>query len=93
MVVDVTATDNVGVTRVEVYGDGTLKCTFYNPPYSCDHVINSKPNTTHTVQAKAYDAAQNSSSQTVTVTVGKKSILGVIVDTVSSFFQSIFFGK
>ncbi len=53
------ATDNVGVTLVEFYVDGVLKASSTGAPYSA--VINSATlsNGSHTLTAKAYDAAGN----------------------------------
>ncbi|MES2125679.1 MAG: Ig-like domain-containing protein [Pseudomonadota bacterium] len=54
-----TASDNVGVARVEFYVDGTLKGSSTTSPYQL--VLDSKTlsNATHTLTAKAYDAANN----------------------------------
>ena len=57
--VSASATDNVGVTMVEFYIDNVLKASSNMPPYSA--VINSTTltNGTHSLVAKAYDAAGN----------------------------------
>ena len=67
-IINVTASDNVGVSKVEFYVDGGLKCTDTSSPYSCTTKISGKPGASHTIQAKAYDAAGNNSSGSVTVT-------------------------
>jgi subtilisin family serine protease len=62
-----TATDNVGVSKVEFYVGGVLKCTDTASAYTCAWTV---PNTlaTYVLQAKAYDAAGNiTSSSTVSV--------------------------
>ncbi|PTL76362.1 glycosyl hydrolase family 18 protein [Vitiosangium sp. GDMCC 1.1324] len=61
-----TATDNVGVTKVEILENGTLvsSTTSYSKSFS-----SSAQNGTYTYTVKAYDAAGNVGSQTVTVTV------------------------
>jgi Zn-dependent metalloprotease len=54
-----TATDNVGVTRVDYYVDGTLKGSATTSPYSFAFVSTALANGSHTLVAKAYDAAGN----------------------------------
>ncbi|MFG6465266.1 CehA/McbA family metallohydrolase [Roseateles sp. BYS87W] len=58
------ATDNVGVTKVEFWVDGTLKGTDTTAPYSL--ALDSKllSNGAHSLVAKAFDAAGNSTSST-----------------------------
>ncbi len=63
-----TATDNVGVARVEFYINGTLKCTDSTSPYSCSWRVPSKPSTPYTINAKAYDSAGNAGQATINVT-------------------------
>ena len=66
-----TASDDVGVTKVEFYVDGVLKGTDETSPYSM--TLDSKTltnNTPHILVAKAYDAAGNMGMSTpVTFTV------------------------
>ena len=67
--VDVSATDNVGVARVELYVDDTLYATDTFSPYGFT-LDSSKYAGTVNIQARAYDAADNSaSSNIVLVTV------------------------
>ena len=54
-----TATDNVGVTKVEFYIDGALVGTDTTSPYSVTYNSTSLANGTHSLVAKAYDAAGN----------------------------------
>jgi hypothetical protein len=61
------ASDNVGVTKVEFYVDGSLKCTDSILPYGCSWKVPGKRNATYTIQAKAYDAAGNTKTHSVTV--------------------------
>jgi subtilisin family serine protease len=64
------ATDNVGVSKVEFYVGGVLKCTDTTSAYTCSWTA---PNTVSTqlITAKSYDAAANvTTSSTVTVYVG-----------------------
>ncbi len=65
-----TATDTVGVTRVEFYVDGALKGTDTTSPYAMTLDSTTLANGTHTLVAKAYDAAGNmGTSTTITFTV------------------------
>ena len=59
-----TATDNVGVTKVEFYVDGVLKGTDTTSPYSMTLDSTTLSNGTHSLVAKAYDAAGNIGSST-----------------------------
>lgn len=63
------ASDNVGVDRVEFYVDGALKGTDYSSPYSVNYDTTTHSNGAATVQAVAYDAAGNSASDSVSVTI------------------------
>ncbi len=68
--VDVTATDNVAVARVELYVNGSLNATDTLGPYGFTLDSTQYPDGQATLQARAYDAAGNAaSSSTVTVTV------------------------
>jgi len=62
-----TASDNVGVTRVEFLVNGALQCTDTTAPYSCTWRTPAAPNKTFTLQARAFDQAGNSASAAVTV--------------------------
>jgi hypothetical protein len=57
-----TASDNVGVTNVEFLVDGVLKGADASSPYSLPLDSTTLSNATHSLVAKAYDAAGNSSS-------------------------------
>jgi subtilase family serine protease len=68
--VTASASDNVGVTKVEFYLDGTLKSTSTTSPYSWSWDTTTATNASHSLVSKAYDAAGNiGTSSTVTVTV------------------------
>jgi len=68
--VTATASDNVGVTKVEFYLDGALQSTDTTSPYSWSWDTTSATNASHTLTAKAYDAALNVGTSTaVSVTV------------------------
>jgi hypothetical protein len=75
--VTATASDNVGVTKVEFWIDGALKGTDTSSPYSYSWVTTTYANSAHSIVAKAYDAAGNvKSSTTVTVTVNNAATSG-----------------
>jgi hypothetical protein len=59
-----TASDNVGVTRVEFFLDGVLKATGTTAPYSWSWNTTTTPNGSHTLTSKAYDAASNVGTST-----------------------------
>ncbi|WP_224957108.1 Ig-like domain-containing protein [Geomonas subterranea] len=70
VVISANASDNVGVSKVEFYRDGTLLSTLSASPYSYTWDTKTSTNGSHTLTAKAYDAAGNvGSSQNVSVTV------------------------
>lgn len=61
------ASDNVGVTKVEFYVDGTLKATRTSAPYSVSLDSTTLANGNHSLTAKAYDAANNVGTSTALV--------------------------
>ncbi len=72
--IQATATDNVGVTKVEFYVAGDLKSTDTSSPYSYSWDTTTVSNDTHSLLAKAYDGAGNEGNSTaVTVTVDNTS--------------------
>ncbi len=62
-----TASDNVGVARVEFLVNGGLQCTDTTAPYSCVWRVPNPMNRTHTIQARAFDAAGNNATATIQV--------------------------
>jgi hypothetical protein len=66
----VEATDNVGVTRVELYVDGALTSTSTSAPFTTKWNSRKAAAGTHGLLCKAYDRAGNSSSSSL-VTVYK----------------------
>jgi chitinase len=62
-----TASDNVGVTKVEFYVSGKLTCsaTTTTNPYTCKWKSPAAPGKTYQLQAKAYDAAGNNGSSNI----------------------------
>jgi chitodextrinase len=67
--VDSSASDNVGVAKVELLVDGTIKATDTTAPYTFTWDTGTAVNGSHSVAAKAFDAAGNSASAAVSVTV------------------------
>jgi len=66
--IQASASDNIGVNRVEFYIGGKKKCADYTAPYSCLWSVGNKQNATYSLSARAYDAAGNvGNSTTVTV--------------------------
>lgn len=57
--VNVTATDNVGVTKVELYVDNNLRATLSSAPYTFNLSVSSLSRGTRRLKATAYDAAGN----------------------------------
>ena len=69
-VVDVTADDNVGVVKVDLYVDGVYFVSDTTAPYSFAWDTTALANGSHTLQAVASDAANNSASTApISVTV------------------------
>jgi thermitase len=78
--VDVAATDNVGVARVEFRVDGQVVATDSVAPYQFAWDSTGSANGSATLSARAYDAAGNAAtSSNVAVTVSN----GVVADTIA----------
>ncbi len=74
-----TATDNIGVTKVEFYNGSTLLGTDTSNPYSYAWNTSGQTSGAKSLTAKAYDAAGNTKSSTavsVTLTGGSTRIPG-----------------
>ncbi|MBU4446174.1 hypothetical protein KJ656_14030, partial [bacterium] len=57
--ISATASDNIGVSKVELYVDETLKATDGTSPYSFSLNTTELSDGSHTIMAKAFDAAGN----------------------------------
>ncbi|KAB0666916.1 hypothetical protein F6V25_03410 [Oryzomonas japonica] len=80
-----TASDNVGVSRVEFYENGALLYAANTAPYSYSWNTTSIANGSYTLSAKAYDASGNiGQSSNVSVTVNNV-VADTTAPTVSSF--------
>jgi hypothetical protein len=63
------ATEGAGVVRVEFYLDNSLQATDTSSPYAWIWNTTSAANGSHTITAKAYDAAGNAAAASVSVPV------------------------
>jgi hypothetical protein len=69
--VDINASDNIGVTRAELYVNGQLIATDSQAPFAFAWDTSAKPDGSYSLSVYAYDAAGNrGTSPTVTVTLG-----------------------
>lgn len=62
-----TASDNVGVTRVDFLINGALQCSDTAAPYSCAWRVPNPMGRTYQIQARAFDAAGNNAIAAVQV--------------------------
>ena len=78
--VSANASDNVGVSRVELYVDGSLLSTDTSSPYAFSWNTATAANGGHSLQTRAYDAAGNAgSSGVVSVTVSNATGGGELI--------------
>lgn len=66
--IQATASDNVGVSKVEFYVAGSIVCTDTAAPYSCVWRVPKPPRVTYSIQAKAYDTSNNSAQHSISIT-------------------------
>ncbi|SFG69650.1 Serine protease, subtilisin family [Duganella sp. CF458] len=78
--VGVNATDNMGVSRVELYAGGTLVGTDTTAPYSFSWNTASRTDGATTLTAKAYDSTGNVGSGSVNVTVANATTTAPTTD-------------
>ena len=57
------------IAKVQIYAGGSLLCTATSAPYSCVWQVPAAPNKSYTIQAKAYDTANNVGTGSISVTV------------------------
>lgn len=62
------SSDVSGVQKVEFRVNNALKCTDTSAPYSCNWNVPPQKNKPYTIQAKSYDNATNTATQTINVT-------------------------
>lgn len=66
--IQVVASDNVAVTKVEIYIDNVLKTTDTTSPYTSKWILNKTVTAgSHTIMTKAYDASNNIAQTSITV--------------------------
>jgi chitinase len=67
--ISASASDNVGVRRVEFYVNGALACPAdLAAPYSCAWRVPSAAKRSYTLESRAYDAAGNVGRKSISVT-------------------------
>jgi hypothetical protein len=71
----VTASDNVGVTKVEFYVDNGLRAVTVGTPYQWDFDTTTASNGAHTLKVLAYDMAGNVGQASETFTTQNSSVL------------------
>ncbi|MBI2100629.1 MAG: hypothetical protein HYT47_01250 [Candidatus Vogelbacteria bacterium] len=69
--ITVSATDNVGVSQVRFYVNGTLNCTDALAPYTCAWKVGGKSGTTFRLDAQASDAAGHIGYSAPVVVIGR----------------------
>ncbi len=100
--IQATASDNVGVAKVEFYDGATLKGTDTSSPYSYSWAFTSADNGTHSWTAKAYDAAGNIKVSTaitltvnIAVTTGGGSVISSFTEgfgaTIGGYSQPVYY--
>jgi hypothetical protein len=61
------ATDNMGISKVVFYVNGSQKCSDTTYPYGCTWQVPNLAKANYTISAFAYDSSNNNSSSTVQV--------------------------
>ncbi len=72
--VDVTATDNIGVSKVELYVDSNFVAEDTSSPYSFSLDTKLYDDGSHAIKAVAYDASGNNSSNQISVNISNQSV-------------------
>lgn len=67
--VQVDAADDEGISKVEIFIDDSLAATLTAPPYTYQWDTTAVSNATHTIKAAAYDTADQTADDQVSVTV------------------------
>ena len=79
--VTATASDNVGVKKIEIYLDDALLSSGTASPFSTSWNTASVANASHTLTSKAYDAAGNvGTSNPISVTVNNGAVTNPVVN-------------
>lgn len=66
--ISATASDASGISKVEFYVNGALRCTDASKSYSCDWSVPTGSGIVYAILVKAYDKAGNVASHTIQVT-------------------------
>lgn len=74
--INVTANDNIGVTKVDFRIDGVFKNVDFTAPYQYLWDINAIPDGNHSINARAYDAANNQTNATISVITNDNNSAG-----------------
>jgi hypothetical protein len=83
--IQATASDDHGVSKVEIYIDGAFSTSLINSPYTYQWNTNTATNGNHTIIAKAYDTINQTNETQVTVTVNNSIMLVTPADNFSSY--------
>ena len=82
--ISATATDDFGVARVEILEDGVVAHTLTAAPYQVTCDLTARGDGAHTVAARAYDAAGNSSLSAVTTVFVQTQAASLLTGTLST---------
>lgn len=74
--IQVTATDDHAISKVEIYIDGAFSTSMISPPYTYQWNTLTVANGNHTITAKAYDTINQTNESQVIVTVNN-GVMGV----------------
>jgi sulfur relay (sulfurtransferase) DsrF/TusC family protein len=83
VMISASASDNVGVSKVEFYEDGVLLTATNVAPYSYNWNTATVANGTHSLTAKAYDASTNVGQSSIVAVTVSNSSLDTTASTVS----------
>ncbi|XLZ71529.1 S8 family serine peptidase [Massilia sp. SR12] len=81
--IDVNASDNMSISRVELYVGGVLLATDAAGPYSFAWDSTTRADGATTIVAKAYDSSGNVGTSTINVTVGNNVVADTTAPVVS----------
>lgn len=87
--IQATASDDKGVSKVEIYIDGAFSTSLISSPYTYQWNTLTVANGNHTITAKAYDTINQTNEAQVTVTVNNGSLE---VDPTDNFSSNGFVG-
>lgn len=92
--VNVSATDNIGVTKVELYAKGVLVATDLTPAYSFSWDTRNLADGAASLVAKAYDSAGNiANSTSLSVTIANTAAVEIVLDNAAVGVQDANNGK